>query len=203
MKMDILYYPFYLLIGFLLWNFFSKGTTAGMNSILKNYQLITKIYFPREILVYANVLAMFCAFLFEFLVLFILLILFGVEIQWTIILSPLPIIILLIGITGMSLFLSSLYVYLRDLQFIWALILQAGFFLTPIMYPITIFPDILQKILSINPLYHIMTISRDLLLYGQISSIISYLYVIITSIIFTIIGLYTMIHLETRFAEEF
>ena len=92
--------------------------------------------------------------------------------------------------------------FYRDVIFIWAVILQVGFFITPIIYPLDIFPPALQDILRLNPIAQIIITTRDSILYSTISNPLSLLYIGICSIIVLIIGYTIFIEMEPRFAEE-
>jgi lipopolysaccharide transport system permease protein len=95
--------------------------------------------------------------------------------------------------------MNTLY---HDIQYIWALVLQAGFFITPIIYPLEIFSEKVQNILSLNPLAQVVIITRDCVLYGKAPSIARLGYTGIISIIILFLGYVIFMRLESRFAEE-
>ena len=141
MKMSVEYYQLFLLMGIISWNMLSRGTTMALNSILGKPGLVNKVYFPREILIISSCITAFLMTLLEFVVFGIFMMIFAVTPTMTAIYFPLLLIIQFMLIVGLSLGLASLNVYYRDIQYIWAVILQAGFFATPILYPISIIPD--------------------------------------------------------------
>ena len=93
-------------------------------------------------------------------------------------LLPLLLLDLFVLVLGVSLLLSVLNVYFRDMQFIWGVVLQAGFFLSPILYDLNMFPDNVKEILQINPLATILNVARDLVLYDKLPTIHATLYII-------------------------
>jgi lipopolysaccharide transport system permease protein len=141
-KMTQEHFALYLLIGITAWRFFAMGTAVAMGSIVGKASLVTKIYIPREILTLSVVLSALVSSLLEFLVLIPLLVIFGVIPSWTIILFPLLHVLFFPIVYGISLALASLYVYYRDMNQIWDVLIQIGFFLSPIVYPLTLMPGI-------------------------------------------------------------
>lgn len=192
----------YLLIGILSWRFFSIVTTSSLEAIVKRESLVKKIYIPREILTLSTVISGLISSFLEFLVLIPLLIVLGVGIHPTIILFPAVLLLFFFIIYGLSLILSSLYVYFRDLNQIWGVVIQLGFFLSPIMYEISLVPERLQFLYNLNPVTAIINMNREILLNGQLPDLTS-IYVSLAAAIFLLIaGNVVFIRLEPRFAEE-
>jgi lipopolysaccharide transport system permease protein len=104
-------------------------------------------------------------------------------------------------ILGLSMALSALNVYFRDVQFIWRLVMQVGFFATPILYPITIFPENIRWIVMLNPMARIITILRDCTLYHTAPEPLSVAYVAISSVVLLLLGYFIFDRLEPKFAE--
>src|SRR5271157_3141277 len=127
----------YILTGLLVWRFFSIGTTSALASIVGKPSLVTKIYIPREILPLSSTLSSLISSILEFCVLVPLLFIFGVNISLTILLFPVLLALFFLIVYGFALILSSLYVYFRDLNNIWDVLMQVGFFACPIMYPLS------------------------------------------------------------------
>src|SRR5271157_6351783 len=126
----------YILTGLLVWRFFSMGTTSALASIVGKPSLVTKIFIPREILPLSSVLSSLISSLLELCVLIPLLIIFGVKLSFALLLFPVVFALFFMVIYGLALILSSLYVYFRDLNQIWDVLIQIGFFACPIMYPL-------------------------------------------------------------------
>jgi lipopolysaccharide transport system permease protein len=102
---------------------------------------------------------------------------------------------------GISLVLASLYVYYRDLNQIWEVVMQLGFFLSPIAYPLSVIPEKYLFWYLLNPITVLMEMYRNFLLYGTGPTLFSFLYIIIAGFILTIFGLVVFTKLERRFAE--
>jgi len=114
-------------------------------------------------------------------------------------------IFLLIGfilVLGTSLTLAALYVFYRDVQFVWLVILQIGFFITPVMYPLSLFEPNILRILVLNPVAQLIQMSRDVVIYAKPPPMPALGYTIVISLIIFIIGYAIFTKLESRFAEE-
>ena len=201
MRIQVEHYQLFLLLGIILWNFLSRGTSMGIWGIMGKPSLVQKVYFPRDILVISTCITALMMTLLEFVVLIIFMAIFGVLPGWTIAYFPIIFMFEFVIILGLSLALSALNVYFRDVQFIWGVVLQAGFFATPILYPITIFPENVRWIVMLNPMARIITILRDCTLYRIAPEPMSVVYVAVSSLVVLLIGYFIFDRLEPKFAE--
>ena len=147
------HYPVYLLVGIVIWNFFSEMTNQSLTSIVNRGSLIRKIRIPRWIIILSSSVAALINLGFYLAVVFFFLFLNHVDLLMSTLLLPLILLEVYIFAAGLSLFLSALYVKYRDVSYIWEVILQAGFYLTPIIYPIALITNkTLQKLIMVNPM---------------------------------------------------
>jgi lipopolysaccharide transport system permease protein len=116
--------------------------------------------------------------------------------------APLILIFLFIITLGISLALSALHVFYRDVQFIWQVFMQIGFYLTPILYTIDIFPKNLQRFILLNPIARIIISARDTIIYSSPAKMNDLLFMFLSSIVLLIVGYIIFSRLEPRFAEE-
>jgi lipopolysaccharide transport system permease protein len=202
MKMQIENYQLFLLLGIIIWNFLSRATSIGMNSIVGKPSLIKKIYFPRDIFVISSCITALLMSVFESIVFIIYMIYFKVSISVYIVEAPIILICLLILSIGLSLALAALNVLYRDVQFIWAVFLQAGYFATPIMYAVDIFPENLREIVLLNPVARVIVASRQTIIYSAPAQTNDLIFMGIASIVFLFIGYFIFNRIEPRFAEE-
>jgi lipopolysaccharide transport system permease protein len=156
-------YTVFAFSGLLLWNLFSASVSNGGNAMLTNAPIIKKIYFPRLIIPFSSILVAMVDFLVTLIVFIILLIIkavpvniFEIFIYW-----PAAIILSVLGTAGLGCWLSALSVKYRDFRFVVPFIIQIGFFVTPILYPITMFKPVwLKYVLALNPMYGAITLFR-------------------------------------------
>jgi len=202
LKSDIQDYPIYLLIGLIIWYMFSRSSTLGLSSLLDKAGIIQKIYFRRELVVISTCLTAFIMMGFEFAAFAVFVFAFQFIPPITILLLPLLLIDLFILSLGVALLLAVLTVYFRDIKFIWQVLLQAGFFLTPIFYRLDMFPEDVAKILQINPIVPIMDTAHDLVLYNSLPSINTTLYIIISTCVIFAIGYIVFRIKDKKIIEE-
>jgi ABC-type polysaccharide/polyol phosphate export permease len=205
-------YPLFLLCGLLPWNYFSDGVLSSVNSIVANANLIKKVYFPREVLPIASVLAQLVNFLLAFLILFAALLVFRAQFSpwlWTL---PLVILIQTCFTVGIALLLSTLNVFFRDTLIVLNVVMLAWFFLTPVFYAInflpssatvlgiTVNPQRLTYIL--NPIASLINIYRDLLYWGYRTDIDFFARTTVTALVVLAFGYWIFIRYSDHFGEE-
>jgi ABC-2 type transport system permease protein len=149
---DVPHYPVYLLLGIVLWNFFSEMTSQSLGSIVGRGDLIRKIKIPRWIIVFSSSLSALINLCLNLIVVGLFMAINQVPLSATILLLPLNVVEIYLFALGVSLFLAAAYVKFRDVSYIWEVVLQAGFYATPIIYPLSmITSDLVQKILLLSP----------------------------------------------------
>lgn len=157
------HYPVYLLTGVVLWSFFVEATTMGTYSVVMHGDLIRKINIPRYLVVIASSLSALINLGLSLIVIFIFALLNGImpAFGW-LLLIPL-IVELYIFALGVSFLLSALFVKFRDVSYIWEIVIQAGFYATPIIYPLINVPANLHKWFFLNPIAQIIQDARYVL----------------------------------------
>jgi len=201
-KFEIENFPIYLLSGIVTWNFFKNGTSIALSSLTNRSSLITQIYFPRSIPALSAAVTAFIMLLTELVVLGIFMAVLGFIPPLTIIFL-IPIFLLAFFlIVGISLPLSVLNVKYKDVEFIWGVILQAGFFLTPIFYQFDMMPESVRNILQFSPMVQIVTMVHHVVLYGTLPTINSILYAVTSTFIIVFFGYLVFRKLQARIVEE-
>lgn len=165
------HFPLYILLNLTLWQFFTRGTNMGVSSILNRTRVVSKIYFPREILPISSTITSFLMLLFEFLIFLAFVLAFKFVPPLTIGLLPLPVALEFMLVLGISLALSALNVYYRDIQYIWGVVSYAGFFLSPVFYNLSMFPAGIQSLILLNPMAQILEIAHNATLYGTLPTL--------------------------------
>jgi len=150
---EIPHFPVYLLLGIVMWNFFNEMTVMSQGSIVGRGDLIRKISIPRWIIVLSSSISALINLLLNLLVVILFLFINHVDLLKTTLLLPLILLEVYLFALGISLFLAAAFVKYRDIGYIWEVILQAGFYLTPILYPLTRITNVtFQKLIMINPM---------------------------------------------------
>lgn len=146
-------FPIYLLLGIVLWTFFTDMTNQSLGSIVGRGDLIRKIRIPRWLIIVSTSISALINLGINLLVVMVFIILSGMDLLATSLWLPLILIEIYILGLGLSLILATAFVKYRDVSYIWEVVTQAGFYITPILYPLTLItnPDF-QKILLLNPM---------------------------------------------------
>jgi ABC-2 type transport system permease protein len=149
-------FPIYLLAGLLPWNLWSGSLGGSVTSLIGNANLVTKVYFPREILALATIGANLVNFCFQFVVLVGALIVFRFHVgPEALALVPFALVVELVLLIGVCLIVAVLNVYFRDVQHLLELILLAWFWMTPIVYAVNLIQNKqpwLFRVYLLNPM---------------------------------------------------
>ena len=205
-------FPIFLLCGLLPWDFFTAGIMVGMNSIVGNGNLVKKVYFPREVLPIASVLANLVNFLLALVVLFAVLIAFHSSFSPWLWLLPVVILIQTCFILGVAFVLSAINVYFRDTMMVMDVVLRAWFFLTPVVYTMDILPrsyrllgmdlDVQRVMYILNPMASLVQTYRDLLYAGYHTNLEFFLRTAVTAVAVLAFGYWFFVRLSRSFGEE-
>lgn len=203
------HYPVYLLLGIVIWNFFLEMTTQSLGSIVGRGDLIRKIRIPRWIIVFSSSLSAVINLLLNMIVIIIFMVLNHVDLLITTLWLPLILIEVYLFSLGLSLFLSAAFVKFRDIGYIWEVILQAGFYLTPILYPLTLITNVtLQKLLLLNPMAQTIqdarwsSISHETLTSHIVFEGGWHMYIPFMIVLFTLIGGLAYFRHESKYFAE-
>jgi len=143
----------YLLVGIILWNFFLEVTAGSLGSIVQRGDLIRKIRIPRWIIVVSSSLSAVISLLLNFIVIGVFMVLNHVSVNIDLVWLPLILLEIYLFALGLAFFLSAAFVHYRDISYIWEVICQALFYLTPLLYPVSKLKwPIIKKILFMSPL---------------------------------------------------
>ena len=160
-------YPLFYFAGVLPWTFFSGATNFAVTSLSGNFNLVTKIYFPREIIPLSGVAINFIDYLIGLAVYFVLLLCYHIPLTWNFFwLIPLMV-MLVIYTTSFSLLLAALNVYYRDVKLASNFLLQFLFFATPVIYSIDAVENRWKMLLFLNPLTFIVENMRRVTIEGR------------------------------------
>lgn len=202
MRSGIKHYSVFLVVALIPWNFFSTTLTQSASTIVANGAIVKKVYFPREIMPISIVTSNLINFLISCIIVLGALIISGVGLSWYILLVPIIVFIQYILSLGLAFILSSITVYIRDLEYFINVLIMLWFYLNPIVYSADIIPENFRTIFNLNPMLHIINAYRDLLYYHRMPDFkgLGILFVICVAIFY--LGYFIFKKMEKRFAEE-
>lgn len=172
----VICYPVFLFTGRLLYDFFNTSTKQAMTSFRRNSAIIKKVYVPKYMYPLSSILSTFVTFAISILCLILVWVFFkttgisnghALQITWRVILCFIPMILILIFSTGVGLILSVMCVFFRDIEYIWDVLTRLLMYMVPILYPLQrISTRWIIVIIKINPLYSMIELFRQCVLYG-------------------------------------
>ena len=201
-KFEIPNFPIYLLLGIVCYRFFQNGTSLALSSLTNRSATITQIYFPRSIPGLSAGITSAIMLVCELAVLGIFMVSFQFIPPITILLLPLVLALELLLVFGIALPLSVLNVKFKDTEFLWQVVVSAGFFLTPIFYQFDMLPEMIQNVLQFSPMVQIVTMAHHVVLYGTLPSVTSILYAVGSISAITVIGYLIFRKYQARIAED-
>lgn len=186
----------YLLTGTLMYTFFSNATMAGMFSMYSNGSILSKVKVPKALFVLSSNSAATFNFLLTLVVYFVFMIACGINFGFHLFMMLYPIICLIIFNIGMSYILSTLFVFFKDIQYLYQIFTMLLTYLSALFYDIRSFPDDMQFIFRINPIYQYISYMRELVMQSAIPSLSHHL--ICLSFSLGMLGLGIFIHKKTE-----
>ncbi len=194
-------YPIFVLAGLLPWGFFASALSRGVPIIINYPNLVTKIYFPREIFPMFATFGLLADFLFGFIILLGFMIAFQLPLHLGIAASFLVVFALVLFTLGVLFVAATANVFFRDATYAVGLLTQVWFFLTPIAYPLEKVPHEFLFWYKLNPMVGLIQSYRDLLLRGTISDPSLLLQSVVLSIITFYFGYLFLKRHEMKFAD--
>lgn len=165
-RYEIETFPVYLILGQTIFSFFSDATQCAMTSIYASGGLIKKVYVPKYLFPLSKVCFCFVNMLCSMLAVLIVMAIQRVALTWTVVFVPLVFFYVFLISLGVGMILSVAAVYFRDLSHIYGVLVTALMYFTPLFYPVEILPDAIFKVDQLNPMLHIVTYFRNVMMYG-------------------------------------
>ncbi len=201
---DVIPYPFplFLFVALLPWMFFSNALSSATDSISGSASLVTKVYFPREILVTAAVFSKIVDLLFGLLILLGLMVFYNEYPSWTAVWVPAIFAIQLLFTIGLALPLAALNLFFHDVRYLVGVVLLVWFYITPVIYPVEMVPDRYKVLFDLNPLSLVLNAYRRVLLDGTSPGWDRMLLGIAGALLAFLLGYYLFKRMEAGFADR-
>ena len=183
------------------WTFFSNSISVGANSLVNNQNLVSKIYFPREILPIGTIIAALFDFMIAFVIYMGLALIYRVSFSFSLILIPVLIISQLLFTIPLVLILSALNVFFRDIRFVIPLMIQIYLYAVPMIYPISSVPERFRQIYMLNPMAGILDSYRVVLAYGQWPELFNIIYPLVFSLLLFFVCYALFVRVSKSFAD--
>ena len=192
-------YLAYLLSGLVMFNYFSEASNLAMSSVVANFGLLNKIYIPKYIFPLSKCLFVGINFLLSLIPLYIVLLATGTGINIYHLLLPYAFLCLFMFTLGVGLALAAISVFLRDMFYIYGIIIMLWTYLTPLMYDINLISARLQPFLKLNPMYHYVNFARQIILYNRIPAPFTWIVCLFSSLFILIAGIFIFRKTQNKF----
>ena len=193
------HYVIYLFCGNIIFSYFNDSTNYGMTALLWNAEIFTKINVPKYLFLLAKNVQALINFGLTLFVFFAFCIFDGVPFTWKFLLLLYPIICILLVNVGVGLILSALHIFFRDVAHIWPIFSMLLMYASAIFYDVSAFPEGVQKLLFVNPVYQNIWYFRQIVLHAQVPSFGYHMIMLGTAALLMSIGLFIYHKYNWRF----
>lgn len=189
----------YMCCGNLIFAYFSESTTQGMSSLLGNASIFTKVNVPKYLFVFSKNIQSLINFVLTLGILFLFCVLDRIPFTWKFILLLYPICCLVLFNIGVGLVLSALFVFFRDIQYLWSVFIQLLLYMSAIFYTIDHYDPIVQNLFLLNPIYLFIRYFRKIVIEAAIPTIWFHLLMAADVVIVLGLGCWIYKKYNTRF----
>ena len=181
-------YLAYLMVGLTYFNYFSEASNLAMSSVVANFGLINKVYIPKYIFPFTKCLFVGINFLLTLIPLYAVIIFTGTGLNWYHFLLPFSFLCLFLFTVGMGLLLSTVAVFMRDMFYIYGIIITLWTYLTPVMYDLNGIQFRYAYLLKLNPMYQYINFARTIILYHNCPTPMQFLACFVSAVAVLLLG---------------
>ena len=181
-------FPIYYLTGMIIWNLFTNATNTAMTALVDNKQFLIKVKMPMQVFILSRVYTAFVNFGYSFVTYILFLFIFKIKLNISMV-AIIPVIILMVLFSiGLSLFLSTAYVFFGDIKHLYGIILTLWMYCSALFYPVASLTGVMARIVQENPLYCYIAAARECMMYGNFPNITLWCRMIIWAIAMFLFG---------------
>ena len=181
------HYTTYLFCGNLIFSYFNDATREGMRSLMGNAGIFTKVNVPKYLFLLSKNIQTFINFLITLCVFFVFCAIDGIAFTWTMLLLVYPTVMLVLFNVGVGLVLSALFVFFRDIQYLWSVFTRLLMYMSAIFYTLDSYPEYVQKLFYLNPVYTFIAYYRQVVIGGAVPSV--WLHLLILFYVAVVVGI--------------
>ena len=194
-------YTMFLFVAQVPWGFFTNSILASCGLFIYNSDLVTKVYFPREVLPLSNAIGGLVNMCLVFIVVMILVIATGISLTWNLLWLPFLFFVQTCFCAGLAMLFSCINVYFRDIEHLVSIIVMAMYFATPIMYDLSAIPEKIRNLLVLNPMCGFVLNYRNVVFYGRGVDFSTFLYPMILSFVLLPLSMLLFHRMQKGFTE--
>lgn len=193
------HYTIYIFCGNLVFSYFNESTSQGMTSLMGNAEIFTKVNIPKYLFLLSKNVQTFINFGLTLCVFFIFCILDHITFTWKFILLLYPIVCLILFNIGVGLVLSALFVFFRDIQYLWSVFTMLLMYMSAIFYTIDGYSPMIQNLFLVNPVYLFIRYFRKIVIEAAIPTIWFHLLMTADAVIVLGLGFWVYKKYNTKF----
>ncbi len=165
------HYTTYLFCGNLVFSYFNDATTQGMSALVSNSHIFTKVNVPKYMFLLSKNVQTAINFGINLCVFFVFCLIDGIEFTWLFLLLVVPIALIMVFNIGVGLILSALFVFFKDIQYLWGVFTMLLMYMSAIFYTTTGYAPLIQKLFYLNPVYSYIAYFRQIVIDGIVPSV--------------------------------
>lgn len=192
-------YLAYLMVGLTYFNYFSEASNLAMSSVVANFSLINKVYIPKYIFPFTKCLFVGINFLLTLVPLYAVIIFTGTGLNWYHFLLPFSFLCLFMFTVGMGLLLSTIAVFMRDMFYIYGIIITLWTYLTPVMYDLNAIQFKYAYLLKLNPMYQYINFARTIILYHNCPTLMQFVACFVSAVLVLLFGVFVFRKNQDKF----
>ena len=193
------HYTTYLFCGLLTFNWFAESTNGGMRCLFGNASIFTKVNVPKYLFLFSINVQVLLNFALTLFVFFIFCLIDHVPFTWRFICLVYPVLTMLLFNLGIGMILSALFIFFRDIDYLWSVALQLLMYGSAIFYSVEKFPPKIQLVFSLNPVYRHIAYIREIVLSGAIPSLGTHLTLLGFAVSAFLAGAFMYKHYNSKF----
>lgn len=181
-------YPIYYLCGYIIWQFFTGATNAGMTAFSDNRILLIKVKMPMDVFLLSRVYTAFVNFLYSLIAFALMIVVFRVIPTWRLIFFPVIVLFLALFSLGLSYILASAYIFFGDVKYLWGVFTTLWMYLSAIFYPADLLPPFMQVAISYNPVFVFIDSLRRIVMWNSLPTAAEFIKMILFGTIMFVLG---------------
>ena len=193
------HYTIYLFCGNLIFSYFNESTSQGMTSLMGNASIFTKVNVPKYLFLFSKNIQTLINFGLTLCVFFVFCVLDNIAFTWKLVFLLYPIGCLVLFNIGVGLILSALFVFFRDIQYLWSVFTQLLMYMSAIFYTIDEYPPVVQNLFLLNPVYLFIRYFRKIVIETTVPTVWFHLLMAADALIVLGIGCWMYKKYNTRF----
>jgi lipopolysaccharide transport system permease protein len=195
-------YPIFAYTGLMAWNFTASALRFGVNSLSTNTNLVTKVYFPREIFPFSSVFVSLVDLAVSASILVLMMVYYQFVPTWTVLFLPVVILVQVMFTAGVALTLAMANLFFRDIKYLFEVVLTFWMFASSVVYPVEQVGGKLALFLQLNPMTPIIEAYRSVLLRGEMPAAAPFAVATTIAVLTLAVGWVSFHRAEFRFAES-